>query len=118
MTYVQADGTMAWSVLYMCLLLTFTYWSDGQSTSADPRCVFTFNVPTCDCAQTPGPSLDDQLLKGYVIALQEQFKQVVTDVRDLRERNDKLERDNKKLMSDVENFRKDTHSGKTNFAST
>ena len=118
MTSVQADGTMAWSVLYMCLLLTFTYWSDGQSTSADPRCVFTFNVPTCDCAQTPGPSLDDQLLKGYVIALQEQFKQVVTDVRDLRERNDKLERDNKKLMSDVENFRKDTHSGKTNFAST
>ena len=101
---------MTWSVLHMCLLLT-VYGSDGQSTSADPRCVYTFNVPTSDCAQTPGPSVDDQLLKGYVIALQEQFKQVVTDVRDLRERNDKLERDNKKLMSDVENLKKDTHSG-------
>ena len=33
-------------------------------------------------------------------------------MRDLRERNDKLERDNKKLMSDVENLKKDTHSGK------
>ena len=74
--------------------------------------MYTFNVPTSDCAQTPGPSVDDQLLKGYVIALQEQFKQVVTDVRDLRERNDKLERDNKKLMNDVENLKKDTHSGK------
>ena len=35
---------------------------------------------------------------------------MVTDMRDLRERNDKLERDNKKLMSDVENLKKDTHS--------
>ena len=109
-TSVQSYSAMTWSVLHMCLLLT-VYGSDGQSTSADPRCVYTFNVPTSDCAQTPGPSVDDQLLKGYVIALQEQFKQVVTDVRDLRERNDKLERDNKKLMSDVENLKKDTHSG-------
>ena len=102
----------------MCLLLT-VYGSDGQSTSVDPRCVYTFNVPTSECAQAPGPSIDDQLLKGSVVALQEQFKQVVTDMRDLRERNDKLERDNKKLMSDneklmsdVENLKKDTHSGK------
>ena len=95
----------------MCLLLTFTYWSDGQSTSADPLCVYTFNVPTSDCAQTPGPSVDDQLLKGYVVALQEQFKQVVTDMRDLRERNDKLERE-------VENLKKDSHAGKVHYVST
>ena len=116
---------MTWSILHMCLLLT-VYGSDGQSTSADPRCVYTFNVPTSDCVQTPGPSVDDQLLKGSVVALQEQFKQVVTDVRDLRDRNDKLERDNKKLMSDnkkimsdnkklmsdVENLKNDSHTGK------
>ena len=72
----------------------------GQSTSADPRCVYTFNVPTSDCGQTPGPSVDDPLLKSLVIALQAQVKQLASD-------NKQLASDNKQLASDVKQLAND-----------
>ena len=90
---------MGRSVLLFCLLLAVMYLTDGQSTSADGRCVYTFNVPENDCAQTPGPSVDDQLLKSSVIALQTQFKLMVKEMRVMGEHIDKLTSDNEKLVN-------------------
>ena len=87
------------SVLLFCLLLAVMYLTNGQSTSADRRCVYTFNVPENDCAQTPGPSVDDQLLKSSVIALQTQFKLMVKEMRVMGEHIDKLTNDNEKLVN-------------------
>ena len=75
------------------------YLTDGQSTSADRRCVYTFNVPENDCAQTPGPSVDDQIWKSSVIALQTQFKLMVKEMRVMGEHIDKLTSDNEKLVN-------------------
>ena len=75
------------------------YLTDGQSTSVDRRCVYTFNVPENDCAQTPGPSVDDQVLKSFVMALQTQFRLMVKEVRAMGEHIDKLKSDNEKLVN-------------------
>ena len=75
---------MARLVLYVSLLLIIIHMTEGQSTSADPRCVCTVNVPTSGCGQTQGPSVEDQLLKSHVIALEAQIKQLVSDVENLK----------------------------------
>ena len=81
---VCVEYGMARLVLQVSLLLTVIKMTDGQSTSADPRCVCTVNVPTSGCGQTQGPSVDDQLLKSHVIALQAQIKQLASDVENLK----------------------------------
>ena len=103
---------MARLVLRTCLLLTVIHLTDGQSTSADPRCVYTFNVPPSDCGQAPGPSVDDQLLKSHVIALQAQVKQMANDMKVMREQNDKLASDVEKLKND----RPNSNTGRTNMS--
>ena len=100
------------------------YLTDGQSTSAERRCVYTFNVPENDCAQTPGPSVDEQLLKSSVIALQTQFKLMVKEMRVMGEHIDKLTSDNKALQerndkqdSELRNLKKErptSEAGRTN----
>ena len=65
----------------------------------------TFNVPTCDCGQTPGPSVDDQLLKSSVIGLQAQVKQLASDNKQLASDNKQLASDVKQLTSDMRALR-------------
>ena len=86
-------------VILSCVLLAVMYLTDGQSTSSDRRCVYTFNVPENECAQTPGPSVDDQLVKSSVIALQTQFKLMVKEMRVMGEHIDKLTSDNEILVN-------------------
>ncbi|KAK2174306.1 hypothetical protein NP493_812g02034 [Ridgeia piscesae] len=90
---------MATSIIHACILVSVIYVTFGQSTSADPRCVYTFHVPTSDCGQTPGPGVDDQLLKSSVIALQAQVKQLASDSKQLASDNKQLASDNKQLAS-------------------
>ena len=72
-------------VLSLCLLLPVVCVTHGQSTAGDNSgCVYSFKVPTSDCAQTPGPRVDDQILRNSVLALQEQVKQLVSEVRNLK----------------------------------
>ena len=101
---------MARSIIHACILVSVIYMTAGQSTSADPRCVYTFNVPTSDCGQTPGPSVDDQIWKSSVIALQAQVKQLASDnkqlandVRALREQNDKQDSELRNLKKERPN---------------
>ena len=96
---------MARWIIHECILVSVIYVTAGQSTSADPRCVYTFNVPTSDCGQTPGPSVDDQLLKSSVIALQAQVKQLASDNKQLASDNMQLASDVKQLTSDVKTLR-------------
>ena len=71
--------------LSLSLLLSVVCVTHGQSTAGDNSgCVYSFKVPTSDCAQTPSPSVDDQILRNSVLALQEQVKQLVTEVRNLK----------------------------------
>ena len=91
---------MARSIIHACILVSVIYVTAGQSTSADPRCVYTFNVPTSDCGQTPGPSVDDQLLKSHVIALQVQMKQMASDMRAMREHIDKQDSELRNLKKE------------------
>ena len=71
-------------ILSLSLLLSVVCVTHGQSTAGDNSgCVYSFKVPTSDCAQTPGPSVDDQILRNSVLALQEQVKQLVSEVRNL-----------------------------------
>jgi len=91
---------MARSIIHACILVSVINVIHGQSTSADPRCVYTFNVPTSDCGQTPGPSVDDLMWKNSVIALQAQVKQLASDVKQLTSNNKQLASDNKQLASD------------------
>ena len=73
------------AILSLSLLLSVVCVTHGQSTAGDNSgCVYSFKVPTSDCAQTPGPSVDDQILRNSVLALQEQVKQLVTEVRNLK----------------------------------
>ena len=72
-------------ILSLSLLLSVVCVTHGQSTAGDNAgCVYSFQVPTSDCAQTPGPSVDDQILRNTVLALQEQVKQLVSEVRNLK----------------------------------
>ncbi|KAK2180769.1 hypothetical protein NP493_428g02035 [Ridgeia piscesae] len=81
-------------ILSLSLLLSVVYVTHGQSTAGDNSgCVYSFKVPTSDCAQTPSSSVDDQLLKSSVIALQTQFKQMANELRDVRAHNVKLSND-------------------------
>ena len=85
-------------ILSVSLLLSVVCVIHGQSTAGDNSgCVYSFKVPTSDCAQIPGPSVDDQIWKSSVIALQEQVRQLTSDMRVLREHNNKL-------VSDVGNL--------------
>ena len=61
---------MATSALRISLLLVVLCATDGESsTSEDSHCVYTFNVPSNDCGQTP---MEDQLAKSQLVALQNQ----------------------------------------------
>ena len=81
-------------ILSLRLLLSVVCVTHGQSTAGDNSgCVYSFKVPTSDYAQTPGPSVDDQLLKSSVIALQTQSKQMANELRDVRAHNVKLSND-------------------------
>ena len=91
---------MARSIIYACILVSVIYVTAGQSTSADPHCVYTFKVPTSDCGQTPGPSVDDLMWKNSVIAMQAQVKQLASDYQQLVSDNKQLASDNKQLASD------------------
>ena len=91
---------MARLIIHACILVSVVYETVGQSTSADPRCVYMFNVPTSDCGQTPGPSVDDQLLKSHVIALQAQMKRMSSDMRAMREHIDKQDSELRNLKKD------------------
>ena len=84
-------------ILSLSLLLSIVCVTHGQSTAGDSGCVYSFKVPTSGCAQTPSPSVDDQIWKSSVIALQEQVRQLTSDMRVLREHNNKL-------VSDVGNL--------------
>ena len=78
-------------ILSLSLLLPVVFITHGQSTAGDNSgCVYSFKVRTSDCAQTPGPSVDDQIWKSSVIALQEQVRQLTSDMRVMREHNNKL----------------------------
>ncbi|KAK2153185.1 hypothetical protein NP493_2341g00002 [Ridgeia piscesae] len=91
-------------ILSLSLVLSVVCVTHGQSTAGDNSgCVYSFKVPTSDCAQTPGPSVDDQIWKSSVIALQEQVRQLTSDMRVLREHNNKL-------VSDVGRFTDKTES--------
>ena len=107
------EDAMARSILRVCLLLTVMHVTDGQSTSADRRCVYMFNVPESNCDQTPGPSVDDQLLKSHVIALQAQLKLMASDMRVMQEHIEKLDSDNKQLVNDVDNLKKERPNSNT-----
>ena len=96
---------MARAIVHACILVSVIYVTAGHSTSVDPRCVYTFNVPTSDCGQTPGPSVDDQLLKSSVIALQAQVKQLASDNKQLASDNKQLASDVKQLTSDMRALR-------------
>ena len=87
-------------ILSLSLLLSVVCVTHGQSTAGDNSgCVYSFKVPTSDCAQTPGPSVDDQIWKSSVIALQEQVRQLTSDMRVLREHNNKLVSDVGRLQT-------------------
>ena len=87
--------------------MSVIYVTVGQSTSADPHCVYTFNVPTSDCGQTPGPSVDDLMWKNSVIALQAQVKQLARDNKQLASDNKQLSSDNKQLANDTKQLAND-----------
>ena len=72
-------------ILSLSLLLSVVCVTHGQSTAGDNSgCVYSFKVPTSDCAQTASPSVDDQILRNSVLALQEQVKQLVSEVKNLK----------------------------------
>ena len=96
---------MARSIIHAYILVSVIYVTAGQSTSADPHCVYMFKVPTSDCGQTPGPSVDDQLLKSSVIALQAQVKQLTSDNKQLAGDNNQLASDNNHLANDMRALR-------------
>ena len=58
---------------------------DGHS-----RCVYTFNVPACECGQTPDSNTDVELMKSVTVGLQAQIKLLVNEVRQLRDDNVKM----------------------------
>ena len=81
-------------ILSLSLLLSVVCVTHGRSTTGyNSGCVYSFKVPTSDCAQTPSPSVDDQIWKSSVIALQTQFKQMANELRDVRAHNVKLSND-------------------------
>ena len=61
--------------------------------------MYTFNVPSSECGQTPGSSVDDQVWKNSVIALQAQVKQLASVTS-------KLTSDNRKLARVVESLQR------------
>ena len=79
---------MARMTAHFVLLLAVLCEADSQSTtSVDSRFVYTFNVPASDCGQVPDSNTDVQVLKSLAVAQQAQIKQLVTEVRELREDN-------------------------------
>ena len=97
---------MARSILPVYLILTVIHAADGQSTAVDPHCVYTFNLPACECGQTPGCSVDDQVWKNSVIALQSQVQQLASVTS-------KLTSDNRKLTRAVENLQRELVNSNT-----
>ena len=89
---------------YVLRLLSFVYvvfTTHAQSTRSEyPGCVCTVNVPPSDCGQRSCPSVDVQLLRSSVVALQEQVVTLASD-------NRKLADDNRKLADDVGNLRRE-----------
>ena len=82
---------MARPVAQFVLLLAVLCESDGQSTtSVDSRCVYTFNVPASECGQTPDSNTDVEVVKSLAVGLQAQIKQLVNEVRQLRDDNVKM----------------------------
>ena len=103
---ICAEDTVARSILHVYLLLTVIYAADGQSSAADPRCVYTFNVPASECGQTPGSSVDDQVWKNSVIAMQAQVHQLASVTS-------KLTNDNRKLARVVESLQRELANSNT-----
>ena len=82
---------MARQVAQFVLLLVVLCESGGQSTtSVDSRCVYTFNVPASECGQTPDSNTDVEVVKSLAVGLQAQIKQLVYEVRQLRDDNVKM----------------------------
>ncbi|KAI0226299.1 hypothetical protein LSAT2_023094 [Lamellibrachia satsuma] len=78
-------------IAHFVLLLAVLCQADGQSTtSVDSRCAYTFNVPACHCGQAPNSNTDVEVLKSLAVGQQAQIKQLVSDVRELREENVKM----------------------------
>ncbi|KAK2180771.1 hypothetical protein NP493_428g02018 [Ridgeia piscesae] len=91
---------MASCVLHLLSFVYVVIMTHAQSTRSEyPGCVCTVNVPPSDCGQRSRPSVDVQLLKSSVIALQEQ---VVT-----------LASDNRKLADDVGDLRRELSKSNT-----
>ena len=85
-------------ILSLSVFLIGVFVTHGQSTAGDSSgCVYSFRVPTSHCTQTPSPSVDYQIWKSSVISLQAQVRQLTSDMRVLREHNNKL-------VSDVGNL--------------
>ena len=85
---------MASCVIRFLLFVYVVFTTHAQSTRSEyPGCVCTVNVPPSDCGQRSCPSVDVQLLRSSVVALQEQ---VVT-----------LASDNRKLAADVGHLRRE-----------
>ena len=81
---------MARMTAHFVLLLAVLCEADSQSTtSVDSRCVYTFNVPASDCGQVPDSNTDVHVL-SLAVAQQAHIKQLVTEVRELREDNVKI----------------------------
>ena len=77
---------MARMIAHFVLLLAILCEADSQSTtSVDSRC-----VPASDCGQVPDSNTDVQVLKSLVVAQQAQIKQLVNEVKELREDNVKI----------------------------
>ena len=88
---------MASCVLHLLSFVYVVFTTHAQSTRSEyPGCVCTVNVPPSDCGQRSCPSVDVQLLRSSVVALQEQ---VVT-----------LASDNRKLADDVGHLRRELSS--------
>ena len=92
---------MARSVAQLVILLAVLCELGGRSTtSVDSRCVYTFNVPACECGQTPDSNTDVEVVKSLAVGLQAQIKQLVNEVRQLRDDNVKMKEDNVKMKED------------------
>ena len=95
-------------ILTLSLLTSVLCTTRGQSTAGDNSdCVYSFRVPKSDCGQTPGPSVDDQIWKSSVIALQAQVSQLVTGNRQLTNDNKQLASDNKQFANDIKQLASD-----------
>ncbi|KAI0242897.1 hypothetical protein LSAT2_010609 [Lamellibrachia satsuma] len=81
---------MARMIAHFILLLAILCEADSQSTSVDSRCVFTFNVTASNCGAVPDSNTDVEVLKSLAVAQQAQIKQLVNEVRELREDNVKI----------------------------